>query len=202
MNTIELLSSINQTVKSIADSMKPQNGSGAAATAKLSKGDVVKTADVNPAADTLKTNISKGSITEIVGVLNSLSPSIKNVASLSDKQIANFEKVIKAVVDAVTNLAQISEQNKKAIDSAKSITVLIDNLSSGIKKLPKFVVLAPLATLGIKMSGMVISALISVLNKMSDIKSVSDKVKKLNEMTKAIDSINKVVLFSALKFKR
>ena len=200
MNTIELLSSINQTVKSIADSMKPQNGSGAAATAKLSKGDVVKTADVNPAADTLKTNISKGSITEIVGVLNSLSPSIKNVASLSDKQIANFEKVIKAVVDAVTNLAQISEQNKKAIDSAKSITVLIDNLSSGIKKLPKFVVLAPLATLGIKMSGMVISALISVLNKMSDIKSVSDKVKKLNEMTKAIDSINKVVLKAAALF--
>ena len=47
--------------------MAPQNGSGEAATAKLSRGNVTTNADVNPAADIAKPSISKASIGEVVG---------------------------------------------------------------------------------------------------------------------------------------
>jgi len=196
-NTIEILNSINQTVKQIAQSMKPQNGSGAAATAKLSQGNVTTTADVNPAANVAKSNINKGSITEVIGVLNGLAPSVKKIAKLSDKQIESFKKVIDAVIESVNKLSEISEKNKSSIESAKSISDTILILTNGINKAPLMIITAPLAIAGLTLASYAVNRVIKIIETAGKVKNINDKVKKLNNIVEAIDQIQKVVLKGA-----
>lgn len=196
-NTIEILNSINQTVKQIAQSMKPQNGSGATATAKLSQGNVTTTADVNPAANVAKSNINKGSITEVIGVLNGLAPSVKKIAKLSDKQIESFKKVIDAVIESVNKLSEISEKNKAGLESAKSISEAILVLTNGINKAPLMIVTAPLAIAGLTLANYAVNRVVKIIEAAGKVKNVNDKVKKLNSIVEAIDQIQKVVLKGA-----
>ena len=199
-NTIEILNSINQTVKQIAQSMKPQNGSGATATAKLSQGNVTTTADVNPAANVAKSNINKGSITEVIGVLNGLAPSVKKIAKLSDKQIESFKKVIDAVIESVNKLSEISEKNKAGLESAKSISEAILVLTNGINKAPLMIVTAPLAIAGLTLANYAVNRVVKIIEAAGKVKNVNDKVKKLNSIVEAIDQIQKVVLKGAALF--
>ena len=196
-NTIEILNSINQTVKQIAQSMKPQNGSGATATAKLSQGNVTTTADVNPAANVAKSNINKGSITEVIGVLNGLAPSVKKIAKLSDKQIESFKKVIDAVIESVNKLSEISEKNKAGLESAKYISESILVLTNGINKAPLMIVTAPLAIAGLTLANYAVNRVVKIIEAAGKVKNVNDKVKKLNSIVEAIDQIQKVVLKGA-----
>lgn len=199
-STIEILNSINQTVKQIAQSMKPQNTTGAAVTAKLSQGNVTTTADVNPAADVAKSNINKASITSLIGVLNGLAPSVKEISKLSDKNIAGFKKVIDAIIESINKLSEISEKNKTSLESAKLISETIATLTSGINKAPLMVVTAPLAIAGLTLADFAVGRIIKIVERAGKVRDVKDKVKKLNNIVEAIDEINKVVIKGAALF--
>ena len=199
-STIEILTSINQTVKQIAQSMKPQNGSGAAATAKLSQGNVTTTADVNPAADVAKTNINKASITSLIGVLNSLAPSVRDIAKLSSKDINGFKKVIDTIIESVNKLSEISEKNKTGLESAKLISETIVILTKGINKAPLLVITAPIAIAGLTLANYAVSRIIKIIETAGKVKNVKDKVNKLNNIVEAIDQINVVILKGAALF--
>lgn len=196
-NTIEILTSINQSVKQIAQSMKPQNGSGAAATAKLSQGNVTTTADVNPAANVAKSNINKASITSLIGVLNSLAPSVRDIAKLSNSDIKGFTKVIDAVIESINKLSEISEKNKTGLESAKLISETIAILENGINKAPLMIVTAPLAIAGLTLANYAVGRIIKIIDAANKVKNVNDKVKKLNSIVDAIDQIQKVILKGA-----
>ena len=114
-NTIDILSSINITVKEIAKSMAPQNGSSEAAISKLSKGNVTTNADVNPAVNVEKPNISKANIGDIVSVLNTLSPSVLSIAKISKSQINRFIKVLDAIIKSVNKLSECAKSNKNSV---------------------------------------------------------------------------------------
>ena len=197
-NTIDILSSINITVKEIAKSMAPQNGSGEAAMAKLSKGNVTTNADVNPAADVAKPNISKANIGDIISVLNTLSPSVLNIAKLSRSQIKRFTKVLDAIIKSVNKLSECAKNNKDAVDNVKIIIESFDILNDSVGKGTGLVVKAPIATLGLKLANGTIKAIDDILTTVSKMSNVNDRIKKLNNITKAIDPLIKVVTKAAL----
>ena len=190
------------TVKEIAKSMAPQNGSGEAATAKLSRGNIATNADVNPAANVAKPNISKASIGEIVSVLNTLSPSIIAISKLSGRQIKNFTDVLDHIIKSVNKLSECAKRNKDEIRSTNIITESLVLLSNSIKGAAGLVVNAPLAMLGLKFANGVISGINSILTAVSDISDISQKIKKLNSLTAAIDPlinvITKATIFAGL----
>ena len=197
-NTIDILSSINMTVKEIAKSMAPQNGSGEAATAKLSRGNVTTNADVNPAADVAKPNISKASIGEVVSVLNTLSPSILNIAKLSGSKIKSFTKVLDKVIKSVNKLSDCAKNNKDAANNAKILVESLDILVKSLNGAAGLVVKAPIATLGLKLANGVIKAIDAILTTVSKMSNVTERIKKLNDVTKAIDPLMKVVMKATL----
>ena len=197
-NTIDILSSINITVKEIAKSMAPQNGSGEAAIAKLSKGNVTTNADVNPAADVAKPNISKANIGDIISVLNTLSPSVLNIAKLSGSQINRFTKVLDAIIKSVNKLSECAKNNKDAVSNVKIIIESFDILNDSVGKGTGLVVKAPIATLGLKLANGTIKAIDDILTTVSKMSNVNDRIKKLNNITKAIDPLIKVVTKAAL----
>lgn len=197
-NTIDILSSINITVKEIAKSMAPQNGSGEAAIAKLSKGNVTTNADVNPAADVAKPNISKANIGDIISVLNTLSPSVLNIAKLSRSQIKRFTKVLDSIIKSVNKLSECAKNNKDAVDNVKIIIESFDILNDSVGKGTGLVVKAPIATLGLKLANDTIKAIDAILTTVSKMSNVNDRIKKLNNITKAIDPLIKVVTKAAL----
>jgi flagellar hook-basal body complex protein FliE len=162
-NTIDILSSINMTVKEIAKSMAPQNGSGEAATAKLSRGNVTTNADVNPAADIAKPSISKASIGEVVSMLNTLSPSILSIAKLSGSKIKSFTKVLDQVIKSVNKLSECAKNNKDAANNAKILVESLDILAKSLNGAAGLVVKAPIATLGLKLANGVIKAIDAIL---------------------------------------
>ena len=197
-NTIDILSSINITVKEIAKSMAPQNGSGEAAMAKLSKGNVTTNADVNPAADVAKPNISKANIGDIISVLNTLSPSVLSIAKLSGSQINRFTKVLDAIIKSVNKLSECAKNNKDAVANVKIIIESFDILNDSVGKGSGLVVKAPIATLGLKLANYTIKAIDAILTTVSKMSNVNDRIKKLNNITKAIDPLIKVVTKAAL----
>lgn len=197
-NTIDILSSINMTVKEIAKSMAPQNGSGEAATAKLSRGNVTTNADVNPAADIAKPNISKASIGEVVSMLNTLSPSILTIAKLSGSKIKSFTKVLDKVIKSVNKLSECAKNNKDAANNAKILVESLDILAKSLNGAAGLVVKAPIATLGLKLANGVIKAIDAILTTVSKMSNVTERIKKLNDVTKAIDPLMKVVVKATL----
>jgi hypothetical protein len=197
-NTIDILSSINITIKEIAKSMAPQNGSGEAAMAKLSKGNVTTNADVNPAADVAKPNISKANIGDIISVLNTLSPSVLSIAKLSGSKINRFTKVLDTIIKSVNKLSEDAKNNKDAVANIKIITESFDILNNSIGKGSGLVVKAPIATLGLKLANGTIKAIDAILTTVSKMSNVNDRIKKLNNITKAIDPLIKVVTKAAL----
>ena len=197
-NTIDILSSINITVKEIAKSMAPQNGSGEAAMAKLSRGNVTTNADVNPAANVAKPNISKASIGEVVSVLNTLSPIILNIAKLSGSKIKSFTKVLDQVIKSVNKLSDCAKNNKDAINNAKILVESLDILVKSLNGAAGLVVKAPIATLGLKLANGAIKAIDAILTTVSKMSNVNGRIKKLNSITKAIDPLIKVVTKAAL----
>ena len=197
-NTIDILSSINITVKEIAKSMAPQNGSGEAAIAKLSKGNVTTNADVNPAADVAKPNISKANIGEVISVLNTLSPSVISIAKLSGSQIKRFTKVLDAIIKSVNKLSECAKNNKDAVTNVKIIVESFDILNDSVGKGNGLIVKAPLATLGLKLANGTIKAIDAILTTVSKMSNVNDRIKKLNNVTKAVEPLIKVVTKAAL----
>ena len=197
-NTIDILSSINITVKEIAKSMAPQNGSSEAAISKLSKGNVTTNADVNPAVNVEKPNISKANIGDIVSVLNTLSPSVLSIAKISKSQINRFIKVLDAIIKSVNKLSECAKSNKNSANNVKIIVESFDILTSSIGKGAKLIVTAPLATLGLKLANGTIKAMGDILKTVSKISNVNDKIKKLNNITKAIDPLVTFVMKAAI----
>ena len=197
-NTIDILSSINMTVKEIAKSMAPQNGSGEAATAKLSRGNVTTNADVNPAADIAKPSISKASIGEVVSMLNTLSPSILSISKLSGSKIKSFTKVLDQVIKSVNKLSECAKNNKDAANNAKILVESLDILAKSLNGAAGLVVKAPIATLGLKLANGVIKAIDAILTTVSKMSNVTERIKKLNDVTKAIDPLMKVVVKATL----
>lgn len=194
-NTIDILSSINITVKEIAKSMAPQNGSGEAAMAKLSKGNVATNADVNPAADIAKPNISKASIGEVISVLNTLSPTVLSLAKLSGSQIKSFTEVLNTIIKSVNKLSECAKNNKDIANNTKIIVESFDVLTKGASGL---VIKAPIAILGLKLTNGVINAIDDIFKTVSKMTSVSDRIKMLNDITKSIDPLIKVVTKASL----
>ena len=197
-NTIDILSSINITVKEIAKSMAPQNGSGEAAMSKLSKGNVTTNADVNPAADVAKPNISKANIGDIISVLNTLSPSVLSIAKLSRSNIKRFTKVLDTIIKSVNKLSECAKNNKDAVANVKIITESFDILNDSVGKGSGLVVKAPIATLGLKLANGTIKAIGAILTTVSNMSNVNGRIKKLNNITKVIDPLIKVVTKAAL----
>ena len=197
-NTIDILSSINITVKEIAKSMAPQNGSGEAAMSKLSKGNVTTNADVNPAADVAKPNISKANIGDIISVLNTLSPTVLNIAKISRSQINRFTKVLDAIIKSANKLSECAKNNKDAVDNVKIIIESFDILNDSVGKGSGLVIKAPIATLGLKLVNGTIKAIDAILTTVSKMSNVNDRIKKLNKITNAIDPLIKVVTKAAL----
>ena len=197
-NTIDILSSINITVKEIAKSMAPQNGSGEAAMSKLSKGNVTTNADVNPAADVAKPNISKANIGDIISVLNTLSPTVLNIAKISRSQINRFTKVLDTIIKSVNKLSECAKNNKDSVSNVKIIIESFDILNDSVGKGSGLVIKAPIATLGLKLVNDTIKAIDAILKTVSKMSNVNDRIKKLNKITKVIDPLIKVVTKAAL----
>ena len=181
-NTIDILSSINITVKEIAKSMAPQNGSGEAAMSKLSKGNVTTNADVNPAADVAKPNISKANIGDIISVLNTLSPTVLNIAKISRSQINRFTKVLDTIIKSVNKLSECAKNNKDSVSNVKIIIESFDILNDSVGKGSGLVIKAPIATLGLKLVNDTIKAIDAILKTVSKMSNVNDRIKKLNKI--------------------
>lgn len=197
-NTIDILNSINSTVKLIAKHMAPQNGSGAAAINKLSKGNITTKSDVNPAADIAKPSISKASIGEVISVLNTISPTIISISKLSGSHIKKFNKVLDSIIESVNKLSNVAKKNKGDINDVKKIAESFVIFGDSIGKCTALVVKAPIATLGLKFANVTIKELGKILTTASEIPDVGKKIKKLSGITKAIDPIVSVVNKAAL----
>lgn len=197
-NTIDILSSINITVKQIAETMSKKDGSGAEATAKLSRGDIHTNADVNPAADAAAPNISKDSISSTINALNLLAPSVLAVANLSKLKIKQFNNVIEKIIKGVNLLVEASNKHKDSVEKTKTLVECIDVLATTINKLPSLIVKAPLAILGVKLATGVIKAIDLLLNESSSISDVSEKIKNLENVAKTINPLMNFVLKATL----
>lgn len=198
VNTIDILNSINITVKEIAKTMSLQNGSGKETVAKLSKGEVTPVAASNPAQNSAKSNISITNIGEVVSMLNKLSPSVISISKLSGSKIKSFDDVLKQIVNSINKLSECAKANKDIVKETKVLIESFDLLVKTIGNSSGLVVKAPLATLGLKLANGTVKAMMEILKTASKISSVGDKVKKLNSMTKAMDPLMKLTMKAIL----
>ena len=200
-NTVEILLSINQSVKEIAKSMTPKNGDSAEATAKLSRGDVANTADIKPAeGNGLKVDVSGASLGEIVKFLNMLSPSVTAIAKLSGSKMKNFTKVVDTIVASVKKMSDYAKSNEDAIKNVISVADSMNKFAEAIKKSSSLPVFAPLALLGFTMAKGAINVYLKILDKVGEMGNVQEKVKKLNDVTKSVNTLVNFVLKGALLF--
>ena len=198
-NTVEILLSINQSVKDIAKSMTPKNGDSAEATAKLSRGDVANTKDIKPAeGNGLKVDVSGASLGEIVKFLNMLSPSVTAIAKLSGGKMKNFTKVVDTILSSVKKMSDYAKANEDSIKNAMNIADSMNKFAEAIKKSSSLPVFSPLAFIGFTVAGSVVDAYIKILDRVGKMNSVRDKVRKLNEITKSVDDIMSFVMKGAL----
>lgn len=198
-NTVEILLSINQSVKEIAKSMAPKNGSGAEATAKLSRGDVANKNDVNPSGnDGMKTNLSGASLKDIVKFLNTLSPSILALAKLSGNNIKNFTKVIDSVIQSVKKVSDYAKENKDSLKAANMMSASMDTLVQAIKKSSNMVLFAPFALLGFTIARGAVSVYIKIIDEIGKVTNISQKIRKLNQVVRSADVLVKFVMKGAL----
>jgi len=101
VNSLEILTSINKSVAIIAKNTTPGNGSGKAAVATLSRGNVAGS-EASQKAETLSKSggLGSGDIKSLISVLGGLPTIVKAIAKLSDKSIKDFKKTMKIFFEA------------------------------------------------------------------------------------------------------
>lgn len=188
-NTIEILTSINKQVSTIANYLAPKNGSGKEATAKLSQGNI---SSIDSGGGGAKSNLSSGSLKEFIKVIGGLPGAVKAVAGLSGKTINNFKSTMEVINKIMIEIDKTGKEVnvKNTEDYIKNVNSLLEINKRSAKNL----ILAPAALLGAKLAYPVILAyagIFGTINKLMKINGLKTKhnVKTLTKSVKMITSL-------------
>lgn len=183
-NTIEILSSINRTVSTIATYVAPKNGTGKETTATLSKGSI-STESASASAPNAKIGLS--SIKDFIGVISGLPVPIKAVAKLSGRTIKNFSKVMDKICDVLVNL----DERGKKIDSKRINKVLepINDILIINTSFARMTLIAPFALVGVLMTYPVILTYVGIIKMVGAFHGLGKGVRKINRMTRSMRHI-------------
>ena len=125
-NTIEILTSINKSVSTIAEYLAPKNGSGKEATAKLSKGTLASTDDID-ASKTIKNG--GNSLKDAAKMIGGLPESVSAMAALSGRTIRKFRNAVEDIIDVLVEIDSAKIDMKKVENFMLSVA-LISKLGS------------------------------------------------------------------------
>ena len=199
MSTVEILLSINQSVKDIAKSMAPKNGTGAEATAKVAKGNFSTTSDIDPSKKSeSKINISTAGLGDVVSFLNSLSPTIIAISKISNRQVKRFTGTIDEIMGCLKDVTEYSKNNQKDIKVAVDMFNSMNLLTNAIKKSASLPIFAPLSLLGFTIARKVVQAYLEILKTIDKAGNVSKRIRKLNQIARSIHSIIGIMKQGAL----
>ncbi len=196
-NTIEILTSINKQVSTIANYLAPKNGNGKEATAKLSKGNISTTDDID-SSKSIKWNLSSKSLNEFIKIIGGLPCAVKAVAGLSGKTMNKF----KSTMETISKIMVEVDKTGKDINTKNSENYIknVKSLAEINKSSAKNVLIAPAALLGATLTYPVIMmyagifSMVDVLMKTKGLRTLLN----IKVLTKSVKMITNLMMQSAL----
>lgn len=205
-NTVEILTSINKQVSTIASYLAPKNGGGKEATSKLSKGNLASTDDIG-GSKAMKTDVSSKSLGEFVKMIGGLPKSVSEVAGLSGKTISNFREAMDEVFNVVNEIGKAgfdSKNSKACVEFLTKIGDVPDAVSKFSKVSTKstermfntmtsiFGVFSNMS--GAKIDSKTVNECMDAIGKISGMKGIAEALKSMDKISeKSVKNFEKLM---------